>query len=259
MRSRPPVALAFVALLALAAGCVAVDPTDGVASTPTGESWTVTVTDVADGDTMDVRFADGRTDTVRLLGVDTPEVHVENDPTEFEGVPDSAAGRDHLRAWGERASDYATTRLEGRTVTIAVDPASDRRGGYDRLLVYLRIDGDLFNLALLERGYARHYDSEHSRRDAFVAAESRAREDGEGLWGYPATPSATWTVTPDGTDSETDSETDSGTATGSEPPTGTETPTETATPTASNQLRRPTHARPGPEPGPSRQRLVAGP
>src|SRR6056297_1742341 len=41
---------------------------------------TVTVVEVVDGDTMDVRFENGTVERVRLLGVDTPEVYGGNDP-----------------------------------------------------------------------------------------------------------------------------------------------------------------------------------
>jgi micrococcal nuclease len=142
------------------------------------------VTDVVDGDTMEVEYPDGRTDTVRLLGVDTPETHAEVSPGEFEGVPDTPAGRAWLRTWGEEATSFATEQLAGQQVEIATDPTADRRGGYDRLLVYLTVDGTLFNRALLERGYARLYDTQFTRRDAFAAAEATARADGVGLWGF---------------------------------------------------------------------------
>ena len=38
-----------------------------------GTEWTVTVTRVIDGDTIEARFPNGEVDTIRLLGVDTPE------------------------------------------------------------------------------------------------------------------------------------------------------------------------------------------
>jgi micrococcal nuclease len=157
------------------------------------------VTEVVDGDTMEVEYPDGRTDTVRLLGVDTPETHVEVAPEEFEGVPDTPAGRAWLRTWGEEASAFATDRLAGRQVEIATDPAADRRGGFDRLLVYLTVDGTLFNRALLERGYARLYDTTFSRREAFAAAERTARAEGVGVWGFDdAADGSTSTATSDG-------------------------------------------------------------
>nr|WP_231737051.1 thermonuclease family protein [Halobacterium sp. CBA1126] len=117
-----------------------------------------------------------------MLGVDTPEVHVDVSPGEFEGVPDSEAGRSCLRSWGERASEYATERLAGESVTVRFDAESDRRGGYDRLLAYVIVENESFNRALLANGYARLYDSEFTERDDYAAVELRARENGTGLW-----------------------------------------------------------------------------
>ena len=65
---------------------------------------------------MEVRFSNGEIDTLRLLGVDTPETFGENDPAEFEGISETAAGRDHLAEWGERATAFVTDELEGQEV-----------------------------------------------------------------------------------------------------------------------------------------------
>ncbi len=165
--------------LAVLAGCVGFQP----AGAADGETRTATVTRVVDGDTVDVTFADGEEDTVRLLGVDTPEVHTENAPAEFEGVPETDAGADCLGRWGERASDYATERLAGAEVTVRTDPAADRRGGYGRLLAYIETENGTFNRALLSAGLARLYDSTFSERDAYAGVEAEARDSGTGLWG----------------------------------------------------------------------------
>jgi len=177
--------LVLLCALAVSAGCLGVGAGDvgqGPA-TPTPESGaTVRVTDVVDGDTLDVRFPGGREDTVRLLGVDTPEVHVENDPAEFEGVPDTATGRSCLRRHGERASAFAVDRLADRQVTLRFDAAADRRGGYDRLLAYVVVDDRAFNALLLERGHARLYDASFRERDRYAALEREARAAGRGVW-----------------------------------------------------------------------------
>lgn len=147
--------------------------------------WEVTIVRVVDGDTLEVRFPNGETGTLRILGVDTPEVHVENDPSEFEGVPNTEDGRDWLRDWGHKASEFARTELAGETVTIETDDTADRRGSYGRLLVYVYHDGsESFNRELIERGYARLYDTTFSKRSAFATAESTARQNGVGLWDY---------------------------------------------------------------------------
>lgn len=150
-----------------------------------GTEWTVTVERVIDGDTIEVRFPNGEVDTVRLLGVDTPETYGQSDPTDFEGIPDNTAGDDWLANWGDQATAFATEELADREVRIEVDPQADRRGSYGRLLVYVYTDGETsFNRELLDRGLARLYDSEFSKRSAFESAESRAQREDVGLWGF---------------------------------------------------------------------------
>ncbi|MFB6118813.1 lamin tail domain-containing protein [Halosegnis sp.] len=195
------VVLVLVGLFILAGCSGAVDtaPNDATARAsappvPTPAA-TVTVTRAVDGDTLEIRFDNGTTDTVRLIGVDTPEVHAENSPDEFEGVPETAAGRDCLRRWGERASDQAK-RLEGETVGIAFDPNLDRRGYYGRLLVYVVEDGVSFNYDLVARGYARMYESPFTRADAYAAAETEAMNAGRGVWECATDSPPTATPTP---------------------------------------------------------------
>jgi micrococcal nuclease len=195
--NRRTLAAVAVATLIAVAGCSG-SVTFGEETTA-AQNRTATVVDVVDGDTVDVRFEDGTEERVRLLGVDTPETYEDVSPDEFEGVPDTDAGRSCLRTWGEQASEYADQRLAGETVTVELDPVSDRRGGYDRLLAYVVVDsetsetprttegdgavnGDSFNRALLEEGYARLYDSEFTKRDDYASVERRARENDTGLW-----------------------------------------------------------------------------
>jgi micrococcal nuclease len=141
-----------------------------------------TVVEVTDGDTVEVEFDDGTTDTVRLLGVDTPEVYGGNDPSEFEGVPDTGDGETCLGYEGEVASTVAKNRLLGERVTLKFDSEADRRGSYDRLLAYVYVDGENFNYQLIDHGHARVYDSTFSKSDEFYAAEDDAQSAGIGLW-----------------------------------------------------------------------------
>ena len=132
---------------------------------------------------MEVEFPNGEVDTVRLLGVDTPETSAEStSPGEFEGIPETDAGRAHLRAWGLEASIFAESELAGEEVTVVA--GGDRRGGYGRLLAVVYVDGEDFNERLLTEGYARLYDTEFAKRDAYAAAEADARERGVGIWGF---------------------------------------------------------------------------
>lgn len=173
------VALA-VLIVAVPAGVLGTaGPDAGTAST----SLTATVTSVTDGDTVDIEYSNGTTDTVRMLGVDTPEVYGENDPTEFEGVPDTEAGRQCLHAAGEDASAYTKDALQqGEQITLELDSQSDGRGDYGRLLAYIHDDGRNLNYDLVQTGNARVYDSTFSQSDRFYAAESDAQAAQRGLW-----------------------------------------------------------------------------
>ncbi|MBX0348847.1 lamin tail domain-containing protein [Haloarcula pellucida] len=204
-----------VALLVVLAGCTGFGVPADSARTPDStavgvpnagplpETTTdVSVTAVVDGDTIRIEYANGTRDTVRLVGVDTPEVTAENDPPEFEGVPDTEAGASCLRDAGVAASNFAKERLLGETVGLAFDPDTDRRGYYDRLLAYVVVDDRLFNYRLVATGRARVYDeSPFSRKDRFLAAESAAREARSGLWGC-VDPAAVDRTTPTVTASE---------------------------------------------------------
>lgn len=174
---RGPWLVVVVAALAVGSGCTGTVPADG----PTRTS-NATVTNVVDGDTIDVRLADGTSDRVRLLGVDTPEIHVATEPRHFEGVPDTASARACLRAVGENASRYVRDRLAGEQVRLERDETADRRGGYDRLLAYVYHESENVNGVLLAHGYAGVYPTEFRHRDRFEAATADARAADRGLW-----------------------------------------------------------------------------
>jgi len=177
-------------VLVVFAGCAGagldVSTGDGASGGPgtvtDGATDEVMVVSVVDGDTIDVRYPNGTTERVRLLGVDTPEVHTENDPPEFEGVPGTEAGNDCLRAAGEDASAAVRQQINGRRVTLVVDPVADRRGSYGRLLAYVRVNGTDLNRWLVAEGHARVYDSTFSRSEGYYEAETDAQEAGRGLW-----------------------------------------------------------------------------
>ncbi|QCJ46346.1 lamin tail domain-containing protein [Haloprofundus sp. MHR1] len=190
MLRRPTVVL-VVSVSLLTAGCVGVplpSPDDGAPSAGDaplpgeGPGRTATVVDVVDGDTVKIAYPNGTRDTARLLGVDTPETYGESDPADFESVPDTAAGQACLNEHGERATDYATETLLDREVTLRFDANEPRRGYYDRLLVYVVVDGTDFNYGLVAEGYARVYDSQFTARERYYDAEAAAQRAERGLW-----------------------------------------------------------------------------
>ncbi len=173
------VSLLALGLLLVTAGCVS-GPLAGDGESP--DSRNATVITVVDGDTVDVVFPDGTQDRVRLLGVDTPEVHVEPEPVEYEGVPDTEAGERCLRDAGSAASSIMEHRIAGRDVRLVFDPIADRRGGYDRLLAYVYQNDTNLNYWLVENGHARVYDTEFTEAERFYAAEVDAQQANRGLW-----------------------------------------------------------------------------
>ncbi|MFB6070371.1 MAG: thermonuclease family protein [Halanaeroarchaeum sp.] len=175
-------AVGAVLVLVMAAGCVSVGPLPGGNDAPARANATVTVTHVVDGDTIEVRFPDGSADTVRLLGIDAPETHVENEPDEFEGVPDTEAGRTCLRDAGRESGRWLADRVADDRVTLVFDPRADERGGYGRLLAYVHENGTDVGYRLVATGRARLYDGPFVRADRYRAAEDRAQDRGIGLW-----------------------------------------------------------------------------
>lgn len=123
---------------------------------------------VVDGDTLVVRY-EGREERVRLQGVDTPESVKPGHPVE---------------RLGKEASRYTERLVEGRKVRLEFDNGHLKRDKYGRVLAYVfRSDGLFLNLHLLEKGYARVYrKASFDRKEAFLAAEKRAREAGRGIW-----------------------------------------------------------------------------
>ena len=108
-------------------------------NTNTSQSDLATIVSVVDGDTIVLRVQD-QTETVRLLGIDTPEtVH----PTK------------PIECFGPEASAFTkATLVEGSLVKLLRDV--EPRDRYQRLLVYLFLaDGTLFNQLLIDRGLAR--------------------------------------------------------------------------------------------------------
>lgn len=194
MRRRTVLRSAAAGLLSGLAGCssladVTSQPATGAGRATAASSTTqardatpATVVHVVDGDTVVARLPSGE-ETLRLLGVDTPEAGDEVFPEEFDGVPDTAAGRTCLRRIADRATAYTRDRLAGERVALRFDPSQGRRDTYGRLLVYIAVDGEPFNVDLVRRGDARVFDSGFERQARFLAVERRARDRGHGVWG----------------------------------------------------------------------------
>jgi micrococcal nuclease len=103
----------------------------------------VTVVHVVDGDTVDVDFDDGRTERLRLIGIDTPEIV---DP------------RKPVQCFGRGASAHAHELLDGQTVSLELDASQGERDTYGRLLAYIWLpDGRNFGEVMIADGHAHEY------------------------------------------------------------------------------------------------------
>jgi len=127
------------------------------------------VVKVVDGDTIDVDI-DGRTERLRLIGIDTPETV---DP------------RKPVQCYGREASNKAKEILTGQFVTLESDPTQGERDKYKRLLRYVILaDGTNFNLFMIAEGYAHEYTYHlpYKYQADFKQAEVDARNGNKGLW-----------------------------------------------------------------------------
>ena len=126
------------------------------------------VTKVIDGDTIDVEI-DGNRETLRLIGVDTPETV---DP------------RKPVQCFGREASEFTKSKLSGKEVILEADPTQGERDKYGRLLRYVFLDEVNFNELLIKEGYAHEYtyNFPYKYQKEFKNAESFATENKKGLW-----------------------------------------------------------------------------
>ena len=128
-----------------------------------------TVTRVVDGDTIKVDV-DGHKDTVRYIGMDTPE----------SVKPDTA-----VQCYAENASHQNARLLpDGQAVKLVI--GAEPRDRYGRLLayVYRSPDGLFVNAELLRGGFAHTLTIPPNDRLAprFAQLEEQARSAGRGLW-----------------------------------------------------------------------------
>jgi micrococcal nuclease len=131
-----------------------------------------TVVRVVDGDTV-VASVDGRDETVRLIGIDTPETVDPRTPIECFGKEASTRAKELLRV--------------GATIELEADPSQGERDSTPsrRLLRYAwTSDGRNFGLEMIREGYAHEYTFRMPYRyqAQFRAAEREAREQQRGVW-----------------------------------------------------------------------------
>ena len=125
------------------------------------------VVSVVDGDTIKLNM-DGKTETFRLIGIDTPV-----DP------------RKDVQCFGVEASSKAKELLSGKRVRIETDATQGTYDKYNRLLGYIyREDGLFYNKYMIEQGYAHEYtyNTAYKYQTGFKNAQKEAQANKAGLW-----------------------------------------------------------------------------
>ncbi|HZG75442.1 MAG TPA: thermonuclease family protein, partial [Paenibacillus sp.] len=157
-------AAAFAASALAFAACAGAGGEDAVVP----ERACYPVARVVDGDTFKIDLGDGEVDTVRMLGIDTPETVKPNAPVE---------------PYGKEASDFTKKLLNGKIACLELDVGA--RDRFDRLLAYVYLeDGTFVNERLVAEGYATVLVIPPNVRfaKALEDAEREARRAERGLW-----------------------------------------------------------------------------
>ena len=121
------------------------------------------VTEVTDGDTIKVDYQ-GKDESIRLFCVDTQELN---------------------STMGDAASNYAKEKFTvGEYINLEF-AGIVRRGHYDRILAYVFINGQNFNLDLVKQGLSRYctkYGQSQKYDSEFRGAEKSARKQKLNIW-----------------------------------------------------------------------------
>ncbi len=165
----PSLALALVAYSATGCGTKedSQDTSDSEAwKSVKAEEVQGTVKYCHDGDTCQVRLADGANLTVRLGGIDAPEV--------------SGGSSNKGQPFGRDARDFLSSLVKGKKVTvrkIELDP-------YGRTVGELFVNGKLVNIQLTEKGLAEAYKwaTWKVNKKAYAKAEAAAKSQQLGIW-----------------------------------------------------------------------------
>lgn len=124
---------------------------------------------VVDGDTLHVLLS-GRDETVRLIGINTPETVKPRTPI-MCGGPEASASMHQLAP-------------VGASVQVVTDPGPGERDRYGRLLAYLYVNRRDVNAEQVRRGLAvvNGYGHPFHESAYFARLQATAKKDGRGVW-----------------------------------------------------------------------------
>ncbi len=131
-------------------------------------SW-YQVHSVIDGDTIKIDV-EGELRSVRLIGVNTPELDDE---------------RAQTRCFSQKAKERAEELLLGERVRVDTDSSQGTYDRYQRILGYItREDGLFYNETIIKEGLAYEYtfNNPYIYQEDFKQAETFAKENENGFW-----------------------------------------------------------------------------
>jgi micrococcal nuclease len=154
---------ALILAAALVAGC------SGAHASPEGPPGAAVVVHPVDGDTVVVRIG-GHDESVRLIGLDTPESVSRTVPVECYGVE----------------AKHRTADLLPPGTAVLLERDVEARDKYGRLLAYVTraSDGTFVNLLLVQDGFgaAFPFPPNTAHQADFARAQADAKATGRGLW-----------------------------------------------------------------------------
>jgi micrococcal nuclease len=132
---------------------------------------------VVDGDTLLLETGE----RVRLIGIDTPELHESNKLYRDAGRTGQDART--IQKLGQKAYEFTRSLVEGKRVSLEFDVEKYDR--YQRLLAYVYLkDGTFVNAEIVKQGYANlmTFPPNVKYVDLFQKLYQEARENRRGLW-----------------------------------------------------------------------------
>ena len=136
-------------------------------TTPSGDLYKVV--SIVDGDTIKVSI-NGKTETIRLIGIDTPETQ---DP------------RKPVQCYGKEATSRMQHYVQSKSVRLAADSSQGDKDKYNRLLRYIFLEnGQNVGYQMILDGAAHEYtyNKPYQYQKQFKAAETTAQQNKAGFW-----------------------------------------------------------------------------
>jgi micrococcal nuclease len=139
--------------------------------------YDILVDRVVDGDTLVLEGGQ----RVRLIGIDTPEMH--ESKKLYRDSQRMSQSAETIKKLGKRSYQFTRGLVEGKRVKVEFDV--EKKDKYGRLLGYVYLpDGTFINAEIVKQGYASlmTYPPNVKYADLFLKLYQEARENKRGLW-----------------------------------------------------------------------------